>query len=316
MRFFTSLSILFLSATTLLFLSGCGEGEDDPTPVPSTPTSEPQLVITLGDIDPDEPTKKIERFQPLADYLAQNLREFGIQEGRVIIARDIDEMAEFMKEGKVDLFFDSSFPVLAVQERADSDIILRRWKDKEPVYWSVFIAPMDSEIREDSDFLGKVIAFEEPHSTSGYVLPAGTLLERGFKLIEVTSPDQPIGTEEIGYLFSRDEENTFELVTQDRVVAGAVSNQDYDDLTTELKQKIQHFDRSITVPRQLVSARAGLSTSLQDEVIRLLKALDKTPEGRELLDGLKKTKTFDSLDEDSRAALKKLGEYISLVEGS
>jgi phosphonate transport system substrate-binding protein len=161
-----------------------------------------------------------------------------------------------------------------------------------------------------------VIAFEEPHSTSGYVLPAGTLLERGFKLIEVTSPDQPIGTEEIGYLFSRDEENTFELVTQDRVVAGAVSNKDYYDLTTELKQKIQDFDRSITVPRQLVSARAGLSTSLQDEVIRLLKALDKTPEGRELLDGLKKTKTFDSLDEDSRAALKKLGEYISLVEGS
>ena len=56
--------------------------------------------------------------------------------------------------------------------------------------------------------MGKVVVFEELYSTSGFILPAGTLIKKGFKLREVSGPDEDVSPNEIGYFFSRDEENT------------------------------------------------------------------------------------------------------------
>ena len=125
-------------------MSACGESQTEPTTTAvKVASNRRQQTIVLGDVDPNDPTKKIKRFQPLAGDLAQNLSDFGIRESKVLIARDVEEMGEFMNIGMVDVYFDSSFPTLAVQNLADSKIILRRWKDDDPVYWSVFIARTD-----------------------------------------------------------------------------------------------------------------------------------------------------------------------------
>ena len=97
-------------------------------------------TITLGDIDPDDPISKIKLFQPLADYLAENLGEFGIQQGWVVISRDLQEMAGLLNDGTVDVYFDSSFPTLAAQDLSGSEIILRRWKQADPTYCSSYVA--------------------------------------------------------------------------------------------------------------------------------------------------------------------------------
>jgi len=302
-------------AMYLVLLAAC-QATDNPTPTaalaPLANLSDEQ-VITLGDVDPDEPTKKLERFQPLADYLAKHLKPFGIQEGRVLIARDIEEMARFLADGTVDVYFDSPFPSLAVQEISGSEIILRRWKGGDPEYWSTYIALRGSGIGDVEDFVGKVVAFEEPHSTSGFILPAGTLVDRGIALTEVGSVDATVASDEIGYFFSRDEENTVELVLQGRVAGGGLSNQDYDELPAELKDRIVAFDRTITVPRQLVSIWAGLEPALSSEVGDLLTGLDQTDEGRHLLQGLKKTKRFDALPSASESALTELKALMKLV---
>ena len=291
----------------------CASTGSPATPSPTPRATEASQTITLGDIDADEPTKKIKRFGPLADYLATHLTEFGIDGGRVVIARDIEEMARFKIEGTVDFYFDSAFPTLAVQELAGSEIILRRWKGGDVEYWSTYLALRNGGINRVEDFAGKVIAFEEPQSTSGFILPAGTLVERGLKLRKVEQPDAEIGPDEIGYVFSRDEENTIELILQQSVDGAGVSNEDYDELPDELKGKIKAFDRTITVPRQLVSARPGLDRALVDKVRELLIALDQTEEGRQILEGLKKTKKFDPLPPEAEAALRDTGRLIELV---
>ena len=228
------------------------------------PPSESAQIITLGDIDPDAPAKKVRRFQPLADYLAEQLREFGIREGRVVIACDIEEMTRLLLEGTVDIYFDSAFPTLAVQRESGSEVVLRRWKQGEPIYWSTYIASSGNGIFSVDDLVGKVIAFEEPHSTSGFVLPAGTLIERGFTLTEVGGYDSVVASDEIGYFFSLDEENTIEMVSRGLVASGAVSNQDYEELPEQVKERIVALDQTIAVPRQLVSVRRGLEPRIVD----------------------------------------------------
>ena len=98
----------------LLFLgSGCASNPPVFTPAATSPPSlERDQIIIIGDIDAYEPLKKVKRFGPLAGYLAENLSEFGIRKGEVIIARDIPEMGRYLKEGEIDFFFDSGFQVL------------------------------------------------------------------------------------------------------------------------------------------------------------------------------------------------------------
>ncbi len=306
--------ILLLYGSLLLLAVGCGAPSPTatPSPTPTAPIEESQ-IITVGDIELDEPTKKIKRFQPLADYLAEHLKEFGIKEGRVVIARDISEMARFLKDGTVDIYSDSPFPTLAVQELSGSKVILRRWKGNTPTYWSTYVALRDSGIAGVDDFVGKIVAFEEPNSTSGFALPAATLIQRGFSLRQVDESTSQVSHNEIGYIFSGDEENTFELLLQGRVAGGGISNQDYEKLPQELKERLITFDRTITVPRQLVSVRPGLDSKLVNKVSELLVDLENTEEGQKLLEHLKKTKKFDPALPGTDTALQELFGLIKSV---
>ncbi len=285
-----------------------------PVPSPSaTAELQPSQVITLGDIEPDDPLKKFNRFKPLADYLAGRLGDLGFEAGDVVLARDIEEMATLMADGDVDVYFDSTFPTLAVQDLSGSRIILRRWKDADPEYWSTYVALRDNGVSRLEDFRGKVIAFEEPHSTSGFVLPAGTLVDRGFRLREVDAPSATVAADEVGYVFSRDEQNTIELLLQRRVAGGGVSNQDYDKMPPELQEQINAFDRTITVPRQLVSVSPGLGDEVVDRIQQVLVDLELTDEGQQLLEGLKNTKRFDPLPDNSGAAVEELRRLMRLL---
>ncbi len=133
-----ALKQLFKIFLTLLALAliACNspQGGADLLPSPPIAPLPANAVITIGDIDPDSPAKKIDRFSPLADYLAEELRQFGVREGRVVIAKDIAQMAQFMEEGTVDIYLDSTFPTLKVQELAGTRIIARRWKNDVPTY--------------------------------------------------------------------------------------------------------------------------------------------------------------------------------------
>ena len=270
-------------------------------------------TITLGDVEPDEPIKKIRRIQPLTDYLAEHLNELGIESGRVVLSRDFEEMAGLLSDGTVDIYFDSPFPTLTVQELSGSTVTARRWKEGDPIYWSLYIARRDSGITGLDGFLGKVVAFEKPHSTPGFILPAGTLIQRGFTLREVGQSDEDVAPDEIGYIFTRDEENTVEMLLQGLLAGGGISNQDYEGLPEEIKQRFVAFGRTAAVPRQLVSVRPGLDPELVTGVLDLLTGLDETEEGRKLLEGLKKTKKFDEIPTDSEASMQELKELMGLI---
>ena len=307
-------SWLLLLGLMLILGNGCAAKPHVSAPAATPPPSRvSDRIIVIGDIDAYEPLKKVRRFRPLADYLTENLTEFGIGRGEVVIAKDIPEMAHYLDQGKIDFFFDSGFPTLAVRRLSGSQVILRRWKGGSSDYWGTYLVRRDSGINSPEGLVGKVVAFEELYSTTGFILPAGTLIKKGFKLREVSGPDEDVSPNEIGYFFSRDEENTIELVLDGQVAAGGIANLDYTELPAELMNQLRVFDQTLKVPRQLVSARPGLDPALISKVEELLIGLKETERGRQILEGLKSTSMFDRLPAESQTALGQLEELMQLV---
>src|SRR5262245_35376476 len=155
----------------LALVAACGapQATKVPTAAPTVPVVAMKTIV-LGDIT-DSPAKRIGAFQPVADYLGAHLSEYGIGSGAVKIAPDFDTMAKFLKNGDVDIYFDSPYPTYVLSERAGAQPVLRRWRDGVSEYYTVLFVRADSPITSVADLKGKMLAFKEPYSTSGYVLP-------------------------------------------------------------------------------------------------------------------------------------------------
>ncbi len=256
--------------------AACSERAD---PIAEPQEQRPAGVITLGDVEPDEPATRIRRIQPLADVLGERLGDHGIGHGRVVVAHDTAEMARLMLDGQVDLFLDSPFPVLAVNAEAGSQNLLLREAKDDAIYWTELIVPADSGVTRLEDLAGLVVTFQEPSSTSGFMLPAITLIENGFALQAVARRDSEVDADKVGCIFSGDEENTIELLLDNRAVAGVVSNQDFRELPQATRDRLRIIASTDAVPRQLVAVRPGMDPELVASLRRVL--LDLTDADRE-----------------------------------
>jgi phosphonate transport system substrate-binding protein len=265
----------------------------------------PGKTIRLGDIDPDTPARRTRRLQPLADYLAGQLGEVGVGKVQIVIARDMDEMASLLATGKVDLYLDSAFPTLMVQERAGSRLLLRRWAQGAEDYRTLFVTSVESELNSLEQLRGSVLALQEEYSTSGFLLPAGTLVQMGLELEMVTGPDERPTTDEVHYFFTRDEENTIELVNTGRVPAGAISNQEFQQLPAEMRDDLRVIGETRTVPRQLLSVRSDLDPAVIDAVTEVLVDLVGAEESPVNLENSPQgwTWKFDLLSAESQAGM-------------
>ena len=297
--------LFIATAATLTALACSTSAAPEPITRAAPATPEHRTYITIGDISA-EPTEKIERFQPLAEYLAENLSAFGITVGRVVVTPDIEHMAQLVADGEVDLFIDSPFPALSVQAASHTDFILRRWKEGKPSYWSVFVVTVDSGLSTLDDLKGRVVSAEDAFSTTGYALPTLELLERGYTVHPVSSPAARVAEDEIGVWFSGDEENTVEMLLQGRVAGGLLSNLDYAALPDELRSRLSILGRTPELPRQIVSARRDLDARIVARVRSLLIDLERTEAGLELLEHMK-TARFDAISSVDADTLENFG---------
>jgi len=277
----------------VLSLMACQKGAAATLPPAPLPTSTPERVQTLilGDVSED-PATTIKEFQPLADYLAANLGELGIKQGRVVVAPDLDTMLDYLKTGQVDLYFDSPYPALTVHERAGAVALLRRWKGGEKEYHSVIVAGKDSGVATLDDLLGQTLAFEDPGSTSGYLLPKAHLINAGYKLKE-QSDSNGVAGDEIGYIFAETEENVLAWILQGKVIGGVMQNTAYEDLSAEEQNQLVVLAQTQAVPRHIVMARSDLDDALRSRLTQLMLDMHLTAEGEAVLQAFEETSQFD-----------------------
>jgi phosphonate transport system substrate-binding protein len=262
-------------------------------------------TLVIGAIS-GKPTEEVAKFHPLADHLARRLGEFGIRRGKVVVVGSVRELAELMKVDGADLMFDSPYPTLAAGELSGSKVLLRRWKGGKPSYRSLVLVRADSPVASLKDLRGKVIAFEDGHSTSGYFLPASTLQRAGLTLREVPHPRAGVKTGELGYVFSDSYANSLTWLLHRRTDAIGVGEHDYERFLKRETAQMRIVLETPHVPRHLVSVRGNLAPALVARIRDLLVELEHTQDGKVLLESLERTTRFDALPAEAEQALESM----------
>lgn len=265
--------------------------------------------INIGSIS-EEPNEEIKKFLPITRYLAKQLQSEGVSQGRVVVAKGIHQMATYIREGKVDLYIDSPFTSIAVSRLSGSKFLLRRWKKGISEYHTFIFVRKDSGINRLDDLKGRMIAFEEPYSSSGYLLPKMTMTQEGLSLSQKRDALNPVGPDEVGYVFSWEDENTMSWVLRKKAAAGAIDNQKYLKEARDSIESLKIIYETLSIPRHIVSYRADLSKKLVDRIKEILIEMDKSEEGRKTLQEFERTAKFDEIPDRSMTYLLKSQEFI------
>lgn len=286
-------SVLCLSVTFCLV--GCQEPATPPTP--ANPVNAPPSntkAITVGDIS-DEPIEIVTKAQPFADYLATKLGKFKIDRGEVKIAPDMETMARWLKSGEVDLYMDSPYPAFIVSQQSSAKPVLRRWKDGIAEYHTVIFARKDRGLKSLDDLVGNTIAFEEKFSTSAYLLPLGYLRRAGYQVVEMEQADSTPPDEQIGYIFTGDDDNTIQWAISGKVAAGAIDSASFERIPETTRAQLTILAETESVPRHMVLITPQMEPELQEAVADILIQMDGNPEGLSILEGFDRTSKFDRL---------------------
>lgn len=273
------------------------------------PATGSPTMLSLGSIAIN-PKEEVAKFQPLADYLARQLKPLGVQQGRVVVLQTIAEMAQALRAGDVDMYIGSPFPAIVVSDRSGAKPTLRRWKKGRADYYTVIVARRDSGIQRPSDLKGKVIAFEDNASTSGYLLPMASLAKQGIALLPVSDPSQPIPKDRLGYVFSGEHETTMFWILEGRVAAGAVDDQSFEKLAGERIGELKIILRTISVPRHIVVLRGDLNPRWASALQETLVTMDLTEEGQLALRQFESTTKFDAFPQGPEIALRPVRELM------
>ncbi len=272
--------------------------------------------LVIGKVSED-PKKHYGNLKPIADYAVRHMGDLGVTESKVLFARDNRMMINFLNQGKVDWVTETPFSAMEFVNQTGAKILLRRWKKGVPEYRTVFFALKTSGIKSLTDLKGKTIAFEDPGSTSSFLLPSATLIQSGLQLVELATPREKPPAHMVGYVFSRNEVNAPAWVYRGFVDAAAFSNLDWEDrdrMLDSIRDQVEIFYQTPAVPRALELVRKNLSPQIAVRLKQVLLRADSDPKAAAALKAYKKTTRFDELGTDDMERIQHIESLSEIIK--
>ncbi len=149
-------------------------------------------------------------------------------------------------------------------------------------YQSQFLARSDSKIKTLKDLQGRKVAFVDPASTSGYLLPLKTLHDRR------VTPKETV--------FAMKHDTVVTMIYQRRVDAGATyysppQNGQIEDARRlvktqypDVEQKVKIIELSEPIPNDPIVFRQDMPEAMKEKIVDALLLFASTPEGKRSLD--------------------------------
>lgn len=274
-----------------------------------------ERVLVLGRIS-DDPKAHYEQLKPLLDYVVPRMRDVGITEGRILMARDAQQMTSYLRRGRVDWVTETAGTGMQLQQRAGARPLLLTERGGVSRYHGVFFVRRDSGLERLSDLEGRTIAFQNTASTSAYFAPATALLDAGQRLEILLSPMDRPSADAVGYVFARSELNIAAWVHKRLVDAGVVSNLDWDDvrrMPPAFRRDFRVIHETQDFPRALEMVRGDLDPKIEARLREVLLEAAQDPAAREALSVFFRTTRFLPVDPASQQALDDLRRGVTRV---
>ncbi|RKQ30917.1 phosphate/phosphite/phosphonate ABC transporter substrate-binding protein [Oceanobacillus halophilus] len=266
------LSLLLVLALAI-FLAACGGSdesdssnggetedsgsEESASDEESTEESEGMIPETLviGFVPSQDSDTIADTVEPLAERLGE---ELGIEvQGQVMT--NYNALVEAMGANQVQVGFIPAFGYVLANEQYDVEVILKSIRYGSGTYKAQYVVRSDSGIESLADLEGKIWAYGDQTSTSGYLFPASQLME------------------EFGYDTSAElEANFFSGTTQtgghdNSAIAVYEGEADvattFDDVRTELEEEYPDVMDELTI--------LGYTDEIPNDTISVTKELDK-----------------------------------------
>jgi phosphonate transport system substrate-binding protein len=245
------------------------------------------------------------------------MADVGIREGRILMARDPQQMASYLRRGRVDWVTETAGTAMLLQQRAGARPLLLTERDGVSRYHSIFFARRDHGLSSMDDLRGRRIAFQRSTSTSAYYVPAGMLLDRGLQLEILLSPDDRPSPGWIGYLFARSELNIATWVHKGLVDAGVMSDLDWQNprrVPPSFRRDFVVIGRTPDYPRAVEMVRGDVDPRIEARLRQVLLDASRDPSAREALAAFFGTTRFLPMDAASTAALGDISRGVARIK--
>jgi phosphonate transport system substrate-binding protein len=269
-------------------------------------------TLVIGKVS-NNPRKHYRYLKPMVDYAVTHMKDLGIEKGEVLMARDDEQMIQFLRRGRVDWVTETAYSALLYEYHDAAEILLRKWKKDSDEYHTVFFTQKDSSIQSLSDLKGKVIALEHAGSTTAFFEPLLCLLNEGIHFQRLPSFKDRPAENRVGYVFSHQEINSSVWVHKGLVDAGAFNNQDWnksDHMYRNMRNDMVIFHRSQPIPRAFELVSAGLDAEVRERLKSVLLNAHLDNKAQKALRAYQMTRQFDELDDRNLTRMKELHESL------
>ena len=194
--------------------------------------------------------------------------------------RSYREVMDMMVSGSLDFAWICGFPYVQNRDPEFIKLISVPIYQGRPLYHSFIIVHKDSPYQSLNDLKGKVFAYSDPDSNSGYLYPQYLLAERG--------TDKEDFFRQTFFTFNHAE--TVEAVAEKFADGGAVDSYIWEylqEFRPELASKTRVIKKSPAFGFPPLVARLGVDLETVWRMTKVIKGMKNDPDGRKFLDGLK-----------------------------
>ena len=123
------------------------------------PADDDASVLVLGRIS-DDPKSHYDQLKPLLDYVVPRMAGVGIRSGRILMAKDLQQMASYLRRGQVDWINETAGNAGLLERRGVATSFLVTEREGATRYHSVLFVRRDSPVRTLADLAGRSVAFQ------------------------------------------------------------------------------------------------------------------------------------------------------------
>jgi phosphonate transport system substrate-binding protein len=233
----------------------------------SGPEASPAIRFSYPAIE--DPTVTLGKYQGIVDAMAEAVA----RPVSIVLRNTYAEIIRDLERGDADVGILNAFSYVEIASRAGLTPLARRVRAGRDTYQSYLIVRGNAGISRYEELRGKIIAFPDSHSTTGYLMPRLMLHRHRLNLTRDFA----------SVLFVGRHDSTALAVANGTAHAGAVASYIYEELDPAVRAKLDILDLSEPLPFGPVAARAALGGPLMERIRLFFITLNRSQKGQSIL---------------------------------